>query len=60
MRRLADRLGVAPMATYRHFADRAALLDAMIDATAMGIRIPPPIGDWRMDLAGSPARCDRR
>ena len=52
MRRLADRLGVAPMATYRHFADRAALLDAMIDATAVGIRIPPPVGEWRADLSG--------
>ena len=52
MRRLADRLGVAPLATYRHFADRAALLDAMIDATAVSIRIAPATGDWREDLAG--------
>jgi len=52
MRRLAAALGVAPMATYRHFADRAALIDALIDATAAGIRIPAPTGDWRTDLGG--------
>lgn len=52
MRRLAASLGVAPMATYRHFEDRAALVDALIDATASGIRIPAPTGDWRDDLAG--------
>ena len=52
MRRLADRLGVAPMATYRHFADRAALVDALIDEAARGVAIPAPTGDWRIDLAG--------
>jgi TetR/AcrR family tetracycline transcriptional repressor len=59
MRRLAAALGVATMATYRHFADRAALVDALIDVTATGIRIPPPTGDWRTDLAGI-ARALRR
>jgi len=52
MRRLADRLGVAPMATYRHFADRSAIVDALIDEAARGIEIPAPTGDWRVDLAG--------
>ncbi len=52
MRRLAAALGVAPMATYRHFADRAAIVDALIDAAATGIRIPAPTGDWRTDLSG--------
>ena len=52
MRRLAAALGVAPMATYRHFADRAAIVDALIDAAATGIRIPAPTGDWRADLGG--------
>jgi AcrR family transcriptional regulator len=50
MRRLATELGVAPMATYRHFADRAALVDALIDDTASRIEIPVPTGDWRLDL----------
>jgi AcrR family transcriptional regulator len=50
MRRLATELGVAPMATYRHFADRAALVDALIDDTASRIDIPAPTGDWRLDL----------
>jgi len=52
MRRLADRLGVAPMAAYRHFADRAALVDALIDEAAGNLEIPAPTGDWRIDLAG--------
>lgn len=50
MRRLAAELGVAPMATYRHFADRAALVDALIDDTASRIEVPAPSGDWRLDL----------
>jgi TetR/AcrR family tetracycline transcriptional repressor len=50
MRRLAATLGVAPMATYRHFSDRAALVDALIDEAAEGIAIPDPTGDGRLDL----------
>lgn len=32
MRRLADRLGVAPNSLYSHHADKAALLDAVLDS----------------------------
>jgi AcrR family transcriptional regulator len=40
MRGLGARLGVDPMAVYRHFADKNALLDAMVDA-ALGDFTPP-------------------
>lgn len=30
MRRLADRVGITPMAIYKHFPDKAALLDALM------------------------------
>lgn len=30
MRTVADRVGVTPMALYRHVKDKAALLDAMV------------------------------
>lgn len=32
MRRLAERLGVAPNALYSHYADKGALLDAVLDS----------------------------
>ena len=31
MRRLAQRLGVVPMALYKHVADKDELLDGMVD-----------------------------
>ena len=31
MRRVADAVGITPMAVYRHFANRAALLNALAD-----------------------------
>lgn len=31
LRELAERLGVSPMALYRHFPNKAALLDAVVD-----------------------------
>lgn len=48
MRRLAERLGVAPMATYRHFTDRGALIDAMLEDAGERIELPTaPAADWR-------------
>ncbi len=32
MRRLAEEVGLTPMAAYRHFRDKDALLDALVDA----------------------------
>lgn len=51
MRRLADRLGVTTMATYRHVPDRATLIDALIDDLGASIVVPAATGDWRHDLA---------
>jgi AcrR family transcriptional regulator len=47
MRRLAQRLGVVPMALYKHVADKEELLDGMVDVV-LGEFEPPGAGlDWR-------------
>lgn len=40
MRALADRIGVTPMALYRHVKDKAALLDAMV-GRLLATLLPP-------------------
>ena len=50
MRRLAGELGVAPMALYRHVADKEDLLDALVEALLADIALPPASPDWRRDL----------
>ena len=40
MRTLADGLGVAPMALYRHVANKDDLVDAMIDAVFGEVELP--------------------
>jgi TetR/AcrR family transcriptional regulator, tetracycline repressor protein len=48
MRRLAQRLGVAPNALYSHVAGRDDLIDALLDDTLGAVRAPDPQrGDWR-------------
>mgnify|MGYP000860315916 FL=1 len=42
MRRLADRLGVVPMALYKHVSDKEDLLDGMVDRV---------IGEFHLDSA---------
>lgn len=42
MRPLAAQLGVTPMALYRHFADRDALLLALVERVSDEISIPSP------------------
>lgn len=44
MRPLAARLGVTPMALYRHFVDRDALLVAVVARVSERIEFPPPDG----------------
>ncbi|MGA5794508.1 TetR/AcrR family transcriptional regulator [Streptomyces cellulosae] len=47
MRKIAQRLGVVPMALYKHVANKEELLDGLID-TVVG-EIDPPVedADWR-------------
>jgi len=47
MRKLADALHVAPMALYRHVANRDDLVDAMIDVVFSEIELPSTGDDWK-------------
>jgi AcrR family transcriptional regulator len=47
MRKLAEVLGVAPMALYRHIANKDDLIDAMIDVVFTEIELPVRDADWR-------------
>jgi AcrR family transcriptional regulator len=50
MRTLAEMLGVAPMALYRHVANKDGLIDAMVDEVFTEIGVPSGGGDWRMSM----------
>lgn len=51
MRRVSTELGVSTMALYRHVADKADLLSAMIDAIYQDAELPEfPRADWRRAL----------
>ena len=47
MRRLAQELGVVPMALYKHVADKEELLDGMVDVIVGEIDPPGHGADWR-------------
>ena len=47
MRNLADELGAAPMALYRHVSNKEDLLDGMIDIVFREIDFPFPTTDWK-------------
>src|SRR5262249_28787387 len=47
MRTLAEELGVAPMALYRHIAGKEDLIDAMVDIVFGEVGVPPGGGDWK-------------
>jgi TetR/AcrR family tetracycline transcriptional repressor len=52
MRRLADRLGVAPTALYTHVRGKADLIDGLVDQVYAGLTLnPDPSGDWTQQLA---------
>ncbi len=46
MRNVADRLGVTPMALYKHVAHRSQLVDEMLDTVLADIATVPASGDW--------------
>src|SRR5262245_48129764 len=47
MRRLAQDLGVVPMALYKHVSSKDELLDGMIDLLVAEIGPPPAGTDWK-------------
>jgi AcrR family transcriptional regulator len=47
IRQLAEMLEVAPMALYRHVANKEDLVDAMVDVVFSEIGVPAGGGDWR-------------
>jgi TetR/AcrR family transcriptional regulator, tetracycline repressor protein len=52
MRRLADRLGVAPTALYTHVRGKADLIDGLIDQVYAGLTLElDRSGDWTEQLA---------
>jgi AcrR family transcriptional regulator len=46
MRKLADELGVAPMALYRHVANKDDLIDGMVDIVFSEVGLPASGTDW--------------
>jgi AcrR family transcriptional regulator len=52
MRRLADRLGVAPNALYTHVRGKADLIDGLVDQVYAGLTLElDRSGDWAQQLA---------
>jgi TetR/AcrR family transcriptional regulator, tetracycline repressor protein len=47
IRRLAEHLGVTPMAVYNHVASRDDLLQGIASAVIEEVKYPSPAGDWR-------------
>ena len=50
MRRLAQELDVWPMAVYRYFQDKDALVEGLVDAAVNTIELPARRGSWRTRL----------
>jgi AcrR family transcriptional regulator len=50
IRRLAQSIGVTPMAVYWHVRNKAELLDLVGQAVLDTMVLPRPTGDWREDL----------
>jgi AcrR family transcriptional regulator len=47
MRRIAQELGVVPMALYKHVANKDEMLDGMVDVVVGEIDPPLPDADWK-------------
>lgn len=52
MRRLGAELGVDPMAAYRHFPNKVALFDGVVEQLLAEVRIPDPGEDWWASFSG--------
>ena len=50
MRQLAETLGAAPMALYRHVANKDDLIDAMVDVVFSEIGLPLAGNDWKASM----------
>lgn len=50
MRTLAQRLGVVPMALYKHVANKEELIDGMVDSVWTEVEAPEPELPWREAL----------
>src|SRR5688572_19229753 len=59
LRRLAQHLGVSPMAIYHHVADKEQILDGMVDAVFTEMDLPAETDGWR-DAMLQRARAARR
>jgi AcrR family transcriptional regulator len=46
MQAVADRLGVTPMALYRHVANKADLLDGVVESLLLEVPLPDPSLNW--------------
>lgn len=46
MQAVADRLGVTPMALYRHVANKADLLDGVVESILLEVPLPDPAEAW--------------
>jgi AcrR family transcriptional regulator len=52
MQAVAERLGVTPMALYRHIDDKADLLDRVVEALLTELPLPGPDLPWEQRLRG--------
>src|SRR5882757_6663292 len=50
MRAVAERLGVTPMALYRHVGDKRALLDGLVEELLAELPLPDSALPWRQRL----------
>jgi len=50
MRRIAQELGVVPMALYKHVSNKDELLDGMVDVVVGEIDPPPSGTDWKTTI----------
>ena len=50
IRSLADELGVKPMSVYHYVANKAEILDGIIDLVFSQIELPSPDGEWEAEI----------